>query len=73
MPGTGQGEQGAQEQPEFDGRCGLAAAFGREEAGDRRWRRVIDGRTVQFHSRAVRLTSLLFTGRIRRAVAADHE
>lgn len=55
----------------FDGRCGLAAAFGREDGGDPRWRRTIDGRSVHFHSGAVRVASYLFSGRIRRALAAE--
>ncbi|QZY29434.1 hypothetical protein [Nocardioides coralli] len=50
----------------LDGRCGLAAVFGRADSGDPRWHRTIDGTTVHFHSRAVRLTSYLVTGRIRR-------
>lgn len=63
------------EQPEdpvgFDGACGLAVAFGRRDRGHPRWRRTIDGTQVQFQSGSVRAASYLFTGRIRRALAAE--
>lgn len=55
----------------FDGACGLGAAFGRTEEADPSQTRTIDGRTVRFQSGAARLTSHLFTGRIRRAMASS--
>lgn len=70
MSDTGQTGEGTSPAA-FGGSCGLAAALGREDAGHPRWQRTIDGRRVHFHSGLVRVVSYAFTGRIRRALAAD--
>lgn len=55
----------------FDGQCGVAVSLGRSDAGSPDATRVIDGHTVQFRDKNVRMLSHLFTGRIRKKLAAS--